>query len=383
MVVAVVGWRPQTYIALELDQVTSYDYPVNDSAVLMAANLAWPVVVLIIATLVLASQRDPVGRLIDRIKTLKYPGGQADLGAVPEAGADDLRTLVYRLQRNVSDRAEREEPETAGEAEADETMQNREPLASFEPLPIERVTNLVTLATEAAHRLSELAVPPPPGGFGRPSAMIDTLLGRGVLEDQAAQALLRLVDIADQAARGAMVPPRVAIAVENSGPTILSQLDLLRTQAAARFEDHVLDTLQKRAPREWSIDIDRAIVSDDQPDKTASDAPSATRPRHARVDALVTVGDRSAVVEVRARLQPTVPGQIDAVREWMKALPFDLPVLLIMLGEGLTARQLEQIRDGHGAPVELLLWDSEAKSLIGVLNNLLGARTLRRSEVPA
>jgi hypothetical protein len=139
--------------------------------------------------------------------------------------------------------------------------------------------------------------------------------------------------------------------------------------------------LQKRAPREWSIDIDRTIVGDDQPDKTASGAPAA-RPRHARVDALITAGDRSAVVEVRARLQPTVSGQIDAVREWMKALPHELPVLLVMLGEGLTARQLGQIRDGHAAPVELLLWDSDAKSFISALNNLLGARTFRRSEVP-
>lgn len=352
----------------------------NDSAVLLAANLAWPLVVLVVATLLLSTQRKPVGRLIDRIKTLKYPGGEAQLGgAVSEAGADTILTLVDTLSRDLSERTEREEsaePETG--IEASEAMRNREPLAEFDPLPVEEVTNLVMLRTKAANLLSELAVPPPPGGFGPVSATVDVLLGRGVLDVDQAQALRDAMDIADQAARGAMVPRRVAIAVENSGPAILEQLALLRTVAAARFEDHVLDTLQESVPGGWSIDIDRAIVSGDQEHGDGLSTPPVRR--HARVDALVTAGDSSAVVEVRARLQPGAAGQIKAVREWMRALPSDLPILLIMLGDGLTPRELQQISEGHDASVELLQWDRYASSLITMLRDLLGVRVPRQAQ---
>jgi hypothetical protein len=349
---------------------------VNDSAVLLAGDLAWPIVVLVISIAVLASQRVPLGRLIDRIRSLKYPGGEADLG-VPEAGADDLQTLVRRLARNVIEGEEIARPGT----DTDETMQNREPLASVGILSTDKVTNLVTLATDAARLLAELAYPPPPDGVDSLSEIIDTLLGRGVLDLPTAEALRRVVDIADQAARGAMVPPRVATAVENSGPAILNQLATLRTVAAAQFEDHVLDTLQERAPREWSIDIDRAISSENQPDEETSGVPSTTRPRRAQVDALVSEGDQYVVVEVRARLQPTEPGQIEAVRKWMKALPSDLPVLLIMLGKGLSAPQLQEISEGHVGLVELLEWDRNDDELIRVLKGLLRARMPQRPEV--
>jgi hypothetical protein len=356
---------------------------VNDSAVLLAGDLAWPTAVIIISITLMASQRRPIGRLIDRIKSLKYPGGEAELG-VPEAGADDLQTLVRRLSRKVIEASEGEELAGSGtDADAEGVMQNREPLANVEPLPIEKVTNLVTLATNATYLLSELAYPPPPDGFGSHAATIDILIGRGVLDFPTAQALLRLQDIADQAARGAMVPRRVATAVENSGPAILNQLALLRTAAAARFEDHVLDTLQEKAPLEWSIDIDRAITNDNQSDEKDSGAPSSARPRHARVDALASDGDKNAVVEVRARLQPTESGQIEAVRQWMKALPSDLPILLIMLGKRLSTRQLQEICEGHTGPVELLEWDRDADSLIKVLGGLLRDRAPQRSGVPA
>jgi hypothetical protein len=334
----------------------------NDSAVLMAADIAWPAVVLVVATVVLATQRKPLGRLIDRIKTLKYPGGEAELGgAVPEEGAETIQALVDTLSRNLSERTEQ-----AAGGGADESIQNREPLNDFEPLSIELVTNLVMLRTNMANLLSELAFPPPPGGFGPVSATIDTLLGRGVLDDEQASAMRGVVDIADQAARGAMVPRRVTVAAENSGPAILEQLALLRTVAAARFEDHVLDTLQDRIPADWSVDIDWPIAGE----------------RRVRVDALVTAGDRSAVVEVRARLQPGAVGQIKAVREWIRALPPDMPVLLVMLGDVLTPRELGQISVDHEGVVELLPWDTSAGSLIKVLGDLLAARVFRRSEIP-
>jgi hypothetical protein len=359
--------------------IRSYDYRVNESAVLLAGDLAWPSCVLVIAVVLLATQRKPIGGLIARIKSVKYPGGEAEL-SVPEADADKIQAAVDTLSRDpLTERVDRQDlAQPAAEAD-DKSMQNREPVAAPTPLPSEKVTNLVMLRTKAANLLYELAVPPPPGGFGSVSATIDTLVKRGVLDDKQAKALRGLVDIADLAARGAVVPERVEEAAENSGPAILEQLALRRTEAAARFEDYVLDTLQDTAPREWSIDIDRAIVSEHL-DATDQGVSSGKRPRHARVDALVTVGDREAVVEVRARLQPGASGQIQAVREWMKALPPDIPILLIMLGEGLTPREIEQMCGGHRGPVELLEWDRDADSLIRDLGELLGIRISRRPE---
>jgi hypothetical protein len=357
--------------------IRSYDYPVNESAVLLAGDLAWPSCVLIIAIVLLATQRKPIGGLIARIKSVKYPGGEAEL-AVAETGADKIQAAVDTLSRDPL--TERVDRLAFAAVETDDTsMRNREPVSAPTPLPTEKITNLVMLRTRAANLLYELAVPPPPGGFGPVSATIDTLVKRGVLDDAQARALRDLVDIADQAARGAIVPERVEEAAENSGPAILEQLALRRTEAAARFEDHVLETLQRRAPLGWSIDIDRAIVSEHL-DATDPVVSSGVRPRHARVDALVMVGDREAVVEVRARLQPGASGQIQAVHEWMKALPPDIPILLIMLGQGLAPRELEQMCDGHMGAVQVLEWDRDADLLIRELSGVLGIRTTRRPE---
>jgi hypothetical protein len=330
----------------------------------MVGDLAWPVAILIIAIVVLASQREPVGRLIDRLKKVKYPGGEAEL-AVPESGAESIRTLVDALSRDVSERVDREEAPPAGDAPMEPTH-NREPLGDFEPLPTGQVSDAVMLRTKAANLLSELAFPPPPGGFGPVSATIDVLHSRGVLDAEQAQALRDAVGIGDQAAGGAAVPQRVTLACQNSGPAILDQLALLQTVAAARFEDYVLDTLRQRLPAGWSMDIDRALPRNEN-------APGGL---HARVDALVTAGDQRAVVEVRARLQPGSQGQVEVVADWLRALPPDLPVLIVMLGEGLTARELRQIGDGHEAAVEVLQWDLDADALIVVLRELL-----ERSEV--
>jgi hypothetical protein len=336
---------------------------VNESWVLTAGDLAWPIVVLMISVVVLMTQRGPIGRLIDRVKSLRYPGGAAEL---TEGSVDVISTLVDTLSRDLSERTDRAEDD----GDPADLIANREPIGDFEPLPTEEVSGLVMLRTKVANLLSELAFPPPPGGFGRVLATIDVLVNRGVLDVTTAQALRDTMEIADEAARGSMVPRRVALAVENSGPAILDQLALLRTVAAARFEDHVLDTLRARLTPGWSVDTDRAIPRD-WPAVSASDGAADGRPpAHARVDALVTIGERAVVVEVRARLQPGARGQIDAVVAWLSALPQPLPVLLVMLGDGLTTRELRRIRDAHGGAVELLLWDRDSGELIVAVREL-------------
>ena len=339
----------------------------NESAVLLVGDLAWPVAVLVLAVIVLITQRGPISRLIDRMRSFKYPGGEAELGVVAEVGVAAISTVVESLSRDVTVPAE------PGKRPADgrliEPIQNREPIGEIEALPSEEVTSLVVLRARAAIFLEELAFPPPPDGFGAGSSTLETLRRRGVLDDQQATALSQLIEIADQAARGAMVPRLVAQAVQNSGLAILVQLDKLRAVAGPKFEDHVLDTLRQRLPGGWSLSIDRAIPRTGFADQEGPADLAASA--HARVDALITAQERSVVVEVRARLRPGADGHIEAVRQWLAALPPELPVLLVMLGGGLTDRELRWICSGHQGTVEFLLWDREAGELIVILRELL------------
>ncbi len=324
----------------------------NDSTVLLASNLAWPATVLIIAFVLLVTQREPIGGLISRIRTVRYPGGQFD--TVPEGDADKIRALVDALSKDVGEPVDGDEiARPAAEAKEIQPTQNREPLLEVEPLRSEEVTNLVVLRMKVANVLTELASPPPPGGFGTISDLIDVLSNRGVLDGDQARALRDAVDVADQAAAGAIVPRKVALAVENSGPAILEQLSMLRTTAAARFEDHVLYKLQQGLPRGWSLEVNAPIG------------------RTARVDALVRDGGRSAVVEARALVHPGALGQIAVLREWLEALPSDLPVLLVVRGEGLSSRQTREFRESREGSFEILQWDRESTSLISMLRALL------------
>lgn len=342
----------------------------SESTVLLAGDLAWPVTVLVIAIIVLLTQRDPIGRLIDRMRSFKYPGGEAELSVVAEAGVTVISTAVESLSRDVTVGPEPGKRPAAGQQI--EPDQNREPIGNIEPLRIEEVTSLVALRANASIALEELAYPPPPGGLGSVSATLDVLRRRGVLDSEQASALGQLFDIANEASRGAVVPRRVGQAVQNSGTAIVRQLDKLRAVAGPKFEDHVMVTLRRRLPSGWTLAVDRAIPRQ----APLGDAPELT---HARVDALVTAADGSAVVEVRARLQPGADGQIEAVREWLAALPPQLPVLLVMLGERLSDRELGWICSGHEGSVELLLWDRDADDLIMTLRELLERAGIRVS----
>jgi hypothetical protein len=172
------------------------------------------------------------------------------------------------------------------------------------------------------------------------------------------------------AAAGASVPRTVRMAAENAGPAMLEQLAILQTVAAARFEDHVLNTLTHRRPSAWAIEVDASIGGTEQ----APPAPGLSRSRtFHQVDALVHDGYHVVAVEIRAQLQPGSTRQIDAVKEWLETLPPDLPVLLVVLGEGLTSRELHRVQGVRKAAIESLAWDRDANSLIAVLRSLLEA----------
>lgn len=348
-----------------------YDYRVSDTTVLLVGDLAWPLVVLVVAVLLLASQRAPIGGLISRIRSLKYPGGEAQLGnVVPDEAADVFVRLVETLPRDLGDRLPRAVAGIpASDRQFGELLQNREPPGESGFLPTEEVANLVMLRTKVTNLLAELAFPPPPGGLGAVPMTIDVLLNRGVIDTETARALRDAVNVADQAAGGATVPRKVAAAVENAGPAILEQLALLGKIAAPRFEEHVLDTLHENLPDGWSVETDAAL---DGPGAEAADGsvPVARRHVRARVDALVHAGESETVVEVRARLRPGLNAQIAALREWLGALPPGVPVLLVVPGDGLTVGELRRLRGSREGPLELLQWDRDAESLIPVLRSM-------------
>jgi hypothetical protein len=346
---------------------------VNDSAVLLATNLAWPIAALIIATLLLITQREPIGNLISRIVKVSYPGGAAELGtAIPEHAAQTFASLADKLALDPAELTSRDgasvEQDPTGAASL---TPNREPLGEFRPPPSDEVDDLVSLGLRARNLLSELAQPPPIDGTESVYAVIDVLRNRAVLDAEQAQAFQEMFGLVDRAAGGAGIPPKVANAAANTSRAILDQLAIRVPAAPKRFEDHVLEVLQVRLPAGWQIEIDATVRRSQAVPKTGTAEARSLADMHERVDALVTAHDRQAVVEVRARLEPSSPGQVWAVERLLKSLPPDLPVLLVVLGEGLSGRQLREFRQLRPGPVELLQWDRDSREFVSTLRDLL------------
>jgi hypothetical protein len=344
---------------------------VRDAVLLLISMLAWPTIIFVLALLLLTIQRKPVGRLIDRIQSVKYPGGEAELGGVlAESHIETITKLVDALPGNVRDALARNGGDWAPKAgEEVKPTQNREPLAEFAPLPVADAVDLVALRTKLENVLSELAYPPPVEDVTSVSRLIEVLVNRGVLEPTTAGALKEIVEIADQAAAGAVVPRKLASAVGNSGPAILDQLALLRSMAAGRFENHVLDVLQRDSPAQWLVRTDASLGGQDGADP----AVGTTFGLAARVDALVTAGPQRAIVEVRARVHTGAPRQIAALHDWLAALPEDIPVLIVLLGHGLRGHEFRQLRSDHAHPVDVLLWDEQSDLFITAVRGMLDA----------
>jgi hypothetical protein len=346
---------------------------VNDSTVLLATNLAWPIAVLIITIMLLITQRKPIGNLISRIVKVSYPGGTAELGSgIPEQAAQTFASLADTLAREpaelISSDGVSVEQDPAGSTDL---TPNREPLGEFRPPPSDEVDDLVSLGLRVRNLLSELAQPPPIDGIQSVYALIDVLRNRAMLDTEQAQAFRDMFGLVDRAIGGAEIPPKVANAAANTSRAILDQLAIRVPAAPKRFEDNVLEVLQVRLPAGWQVVIDAAVPRPQTMGPVSTDKPNLLANLHVRVDALVTAHDRQAVVEVRARLEPSSPGQVRAVEGLLIELPPDLPVLLVVLGEGLSGRQLRELRQLRPGPVELLQWDRDSTELISTLRDLL------------
>lgn len=328
----------------------------SDATALVISNLAWPVAIVIIAVVVLITQREPIGEMIARIKSLKYPGGAAEISeAVPEQGAVVISSLVDSLYRGLSERLIELDVPRQRQGE-DVVIDNRERLGEFDTPPAKAVVSLVQLRGRIADVLPQLAVPPPAGGYGTISATIGVLRNRGVIDGSVARKLLEVAAIADQAAAGSAVPPNVANAVHNSGSAIIDQLAEFGKAAPVLFEAHVLEVLARERPGGWQVTQNAHVAE-----------------LGVRADAQISDGGQHVIMEVRARLQPESHVQLEEVRAWLTALPASVPVLIVMLGDGLTGRQQRRLREIHSGPVELLLWDRDADFLIPALQGMLRA----------
>ncbi|MFI6594973.1 hypothetical protein ACIBHX_01925 [Nonomuraea sp. NPDC050536] len=63
----------------------------------LVGAVAWPVAVVLAVWLVMRRHRDAFGRLIDRVSSLQFPGGQIDLNAVVEERKAEVAELVNRV----------------------------------------------------------------------------------------------------------------------------------------------------------------------------------------------------------------------------------------------------------------------------------------------
>lgn len=333
---------------------------------LLLSDLAWPVIILILGILLLTTQRESVGHLIDRMKSIKVAGNEVSLS---ESHAATVAEAAVSLAGNVGDslnlgNQENVAPDGSGNiAHAN----NREPVEAVVPLRKIELANIVELRTKLENFISTLTSPPPSAQFTTIDRKIDVLLNRGVITSHSAAYLKEIVDIADQAAAGAAVPSRLTRAVTNSGPAILEQLALLGRTAAARCEQHVLDVLQEEIPAEWSVETDVAF---DAIGATGAPLESSAKDPEG-VDALVTHKTKQVIVEVRPRLRSGSRQQIAKLTNWLAALPEHVPVLLVLLGSGLRDHELRQLRADRKHPIDVLLWDIQSESLIPQVRKLL------------
>ncbi|MFG1686993.1 hypothetical protein ACGFNP_42990 [Nonomuraea sp. NPDC049269] len=75
----------------------------------LAGALAWPIAVVVAVRLIMKHHRMAFGRLIDRVKSFSFPGGQVDLGEIEAAQEEQVEKLVeHAADPNVSEEARRD-----------------------------------------------------------------------------------------------------------------------------------------------------------------------------------------------------------------------------------------------------------------------------------
>ncbi|WP_327585024.1 hypothetical protein OHA25_56560 [Nonomuraea sp. NBC_00507] len=73
----------------------------------LVGAVAWPVAVVLAVWLIMRKHRDAFDRLLDRLKTLTYPGGQVDFDAVTEEQQHQVEVLSEQIADSDTDEMRR------------------------------------------------------------------------------------------------------------------------------------------------------------------------------------------------------------------------------------------------------------------------------------
>ncbi len=245
---------------------------------------------------------------------------------------------------------------------------NREPLGDPLPLPGDSAPDdLVELCDQAAILLRQLVGTVGPERVATPAEMVRVLVRRGVLDNFAATALDKLFELSDGLKAGEALPEPVASTVRKSGSAVLRELSSLGGTAAARFEEHVLDTLHNELPKNWKMLDDVELNLGRGPESGADRKNSDESLDSPRVDAVVTHNDVSVAVEVRTSLGDE---QLAWLESLLGALPENIPLLLVIPNGRSRNRRLRRVIESSAHRVKVLSWDDEADQFISTIQKL-------------
>jgi len=204
---------------------------------------------------------------------------------------------------------------------------------------------------------------------------IDTLHGRGVLDRSFSRALHEIAVVTALATERTALPVDSHSTLNKSVHKILDRLAELQKLTARRFEHHVLDTLNRNSPSDWSIQLD-VRIRDGQFLPEASDGESEEV--SARVDTLITNSrEQGVVVEVRSRIESIRDEQLESLKDWLNMVPPDVAVIIIIPDGDLRKEHLSQDRRRR---LRVLDWDTRSNLLMSAIHESFMAPTLLRQE---
>lgn len=266
-------------------------------------------------------------------------------------GLDLVQTQVAEPLADIKEQAQFKAGVVAaaqeGGSSAGEALENREPLLDVPAPVVGPVSDLSTLWREIKAVLARLA-----GTVGDDVRSADDLITvlqrRGVLDETTVKALRQLARANEELSAGATLSEKDSAAVRAVGAGTLGALARLYRFAPAAFEQHVLTRLQGVAAADWVIEFDVKRRGRDE--------------HLLAIDAVIRQGEREVAVEVKARARLT------ALLSWMKRVPENLPMLLVLPGDAANARAFAAAEGFEH--LRVLEWDTEADQLGLVVREL-------------
>ncbi|MGH4023823.1 MAG: hypothetical protein ACRDRV_04475 [Pseudonocardiaceae bacterium] len=193
---------------------------------------------------------------------------------------------------------------------------------------------------------------------------IDTLRQRGVLDKSSSRALHDIAIVTDLATEESELPVSSDKTLGNAVQKILDQLAKLQELTASRFEYHVLSTLNRNLPTDWSIQSDVRISHGQFQAATATDEkpPEVSE----QVDALISDSSgQSVVVEVRSRIESIGGDQLKSLQSWLTMIPSDVAVIIVIPDGDVRREHLTQDRRRR---LHVLDWDTKSDLLMSTIH---------------